>query len=98
MPTDFEVLIASVGENSTARLRRLGLLRLRVLGMEALGTATIYVTLADPGWDNQGLALDAIQDVFEMFLDELALDVRFERPTPQESPAELDVKPELEFA
>jgi hypothetical protein len=89
----------SVGEHSADRLRSRGLVRLRVLGAEALGTATIEVTLDDLSWEKQGEAIEALRDVFMLFMDELALEVRFEKPDDDDrTVGPVKVKAELEFA
>jgi hypothetical protein len=75
---DFGILINSVGEYTWGHLRSLGVRELRVAGDEAMLTATLAITLKNDSWETRLAALQRLADVRATFLDELALDFRFE--------------------
>lgn len=77
MKNEFECMIESLGETTWGSLKPLGLDALTVRGDATTASARLIVELHEDSWDNRRTVLNKLVEVRGLFMDELALEFRF---------------------
>lgn len=75
---EFDAVIHSLGEHVVSYIGRDNLEAVRIWGDETSGTADISIVLKSQTWDAQERAIDKLVEVREVFLDDIAIDYRFD--------------------
>lgn len=93
--SEFQALIDSVGTYTIGQLAPCGASAVTVVPNEGDGVADVVIHLSDDGWDNRQSALSRMQDIQDMYDDEIVLRVSF---VPWSEVAELDTSAGSIFA
>lgn len=75
---EFEATIRSLGENVVSYIGRDNLEAVTIWSDEVSATADISIVLLNQAWDAEARAIDKMIEIREMFLDDLAIDYRFD--------------------
>ena len=75
---EFEAVIHSMGEHVVSYLGRDNVRAVTIWGDELSGSADISIVLAEDSWAAEERAIDRMVEVREMFLDDIAIDYRFD--------------------
>jgi hypothetical protein len=73
----FTALVHSLGEHAVTYIGKQNLRRLDIFGDERDGTAFMEVFLQENTWEQQTAAIDKINELRDIFFDELSIDFRF---------------------